>query len=285
MKRYACSILYQYNEKEVGVLLKSALDKLGFYPKFMDIYFNEMKDSFDDIPYDSNYLRKILKRDSGTITIKSQLYDDGKRETNNWFRIGFNIDSPFGLDTCLFEWSNADLDFLLSDDRFDFFLCSPNLMYCYVYDQYDCMNQSNERIDSYIINYPGRAYNVVKNFMNVDVVDVSQHWGRYISTRGITFMAAPLMWFGNEYFKIVPKDVLLKFNGASIVSCSSFDLVRVRLFDLYDGAEKEENRLRQEEFWRQLDLQKKAEQYEKDRPFDFLARHKERAIAMKKRKK
>ncbi|MEP7278843.1 MAG: hypothetical protein ABI813_09390 [Bacteroidota bacterium] len=145
------------------------------------------------------------------------------------------------------------------------------------------MNQSNDKIDSFIVNYPNQAYKTVKNFMDDDVVDVSQHWGRYVSTRGITFMAAPLMWFGDEYFKIIPKKALLKFTGASLVNHPMFDLVHIKLFHLYDDPSKKENREKQKSFWKTFELQKKAEQYEKDRPFDFIAWRNEKA-ALKKRK-
>jgi hypothetical protein len=56
------------------------------------------------------------------------------------------------------------------------------------------------------------------------------------------------------------------------------------LFDLYDDPAKVDNRQRQKDFWKTFDLQKKAEQYEKDRPIDFIAWYKERAIAKKKNK-
>ena len=284
MKRYTANFLYQYNADIAVVLFTTALKLLGFEPKYMTIFFDEFEKSLDDIVYNEEYLFKLLRKRPGTITIKSQLYDEDTRETNHWFRFGLSIDSPFGLDTCSLEWSNTSLNFLVESDKFIIFLNSQNLIYAYCYDQYDCMNESNNRIDSFIREYPNRPYKLAKDHLDDDVIDISEHWGRYVSTRGITFLAAPLMWFGEEYFKIIPKEALLKFKGASIINYPSFNLVHIKLFELYDDPAKTDNRQRQKDFWKTLDLQKKAEQYEKDRPFDFIAWYKERATAKKKKK-
>jgi hypothetical protein len=282
MKRYECNFLYQYSEDAAVALLANALKILGFEPKYMTIFFDEFERSLNDITFDEENLFKLLKKNPGTITIKSQLYDEDKRDTNNWFRFGLSVNSPFGLDTCSLEWSNVDLDPLLRSDMFSGFLNFRNLIYCYCYDQYDCVNQSNDRIESFIENYPNQPYNVVKNSMDIDVIDISEHWGKCISTRGVIFMAAPLMWFGAEYFKITSKEELLKFKGASLINYSSFDLVHIKLFELYDEPSKIENRERQKAFWNTFDLQNKALQYEKERPFDFIKWYREKSASKKK---
>lgn len=285
MKRYACSFLYRYSEENAAGLLADALKVLGFEPKYMSIFFDEFEKPLDDIVYDEEYFFELLKRRPGTITIKSQLYDEDKRETNNWFRFKLHLDRPYDSDLFSFEWSNTNLKFLVESDKFSIFLSSKNLIYCYCYDQYDCMNQSNERVDNFIENYPNQSYKIIKNFMEADAIDISEHWGRYINTLEMTFMAAPLMWFGEQYFKIISKEALLKFKGASIINYPFFSLVHIKLFEFYDDPSKAENRERQKAFWKTFDLQKKAEQYEKDRPFDFFAWYKERAASKKKKKK
>lgn len=282
MKRYACDILYKYEESNSIALLNRALDILGFTPNYMSIFFNESEKSLDDITYDKDYLLKCTRnKPHYHVTINQQLYSIEKRETNHWFKFVVNADSPFGLNTCSLEWSNVQIDFLLNEKIIRSFLQSPNLIYCYCYNQYDVSDQSNERVESFIENYPGQPYKIVKNFMDDDVIDISQHWGRVVTTRGITFMAAPLMWFGEEYFKIIPKESLLKFNGASVVDDTN--IVHIKLFDLYAAPVIPENRQRQKDFWQTFDLQKKAEQYEKDRPFDFIAWRKGRAKLKKKK--
>jgi hypothetical protein len=285
MKRYACDMLFKHNENNSITLLIQALDVLGFTPNYMSIFFNEFEKSLDDITYDKDYLLKCIKnKPHFHVTLNQQLYSVDNREINNWFKFIVNADSPFGLNTCSLEWSNTQLDFLLNEKIIKSFLENPNFIYCYCYNQYDVSNQSNEQVDSFIENYPNQPYKIVKNFMGDIVIDISQHWGRFIATRGITFMAAPLMWFGGEYFKIIPKESLLKFPGASLVNYPSLDLVHIKLFDLYDDPSKKENREKQKLFWKTFDLQKRIEQYEKDRPIDFIAWYKEKAAKKKKKK-
>ena len=285
MKKYACNFLYKYSESEMLALLTNALDVLGFEPTYMAIFFNEFEKPLDDITYDKKYLFEILKSAPISITLKSQLYDEGKRETNNWFRIKLYLDRPYDSDSCSFEWNNTNLDFLIDSDKFSVFLSSPNLVYAYCYDQYDCMNQSNNRIDSFVLEHPNKSYKIAKDHLNDDVIDVSKHWGRYVNTLEFTFMAAPLMWFGEDYFKIIPKEKLLKFKGAILINHFSFDLVHIQLFALYDDPSMIKNRERQQMFWETFDLEKKAVQYEEDRPFDFIKWYKEKAAKKKRKRK
>lgn len=282
MERYICNLLYEYSESNFITIFKQALNTLGFEVKYMRVLFDEFEKPLDDIPFDKEQLLRIVKRKPNNITLKQQLYDEKNRENNNWFKFGLNVESPFGLNTCSLEWSNTCLDFLLKEKAIETFLEIPNLIYCFCYNQYDCLNQTDERIQTFIKNYPGQQCQVVKNQTGDDVVDVSEHWGRYISTRGITFMAAPLMWFGKEYFKIIPKESLLKFTGAHAIDDG--DIIYVKLFDLYAAPTNHKNRERQKDFWQAFNLQKKAEQYEKDRPFDFITWYKER-VALKKKKR
>jgi hypothetical protein len=237
MKRYACDILYKYDKDEIVKLLTTAITSLGFEPHYMSVYFTDMKTSLDDISFDCDRLFNLLKGKSGTVTINHQLYDEEKGETNNWFRLKLVVNSPFGLDTCSFEWSNTNLNFLLNGNKIKDSLTTPKMIYAYCYDQDDNMNQSDE-----------------------DMGDISNNWGRYVDAKGFIFMAAPLMWFGDEYFKIISKDELLKFDDASLISYSYFDLVHVKLFELYDDPEKPENRAKQESFWKSFDLQNRIEQ-------------------------
>lgn len=285
MERYSCSILYKFNKDDFLESFKNALQVLGFEPLYMDIYIDEFSNSLDDIRYDTDYVFDLAQKKPSTILLKNKIYDADTRTTDFfWFRFRLSIDSPFGLDTCSFEWSNNNLEFLVNNNLFNTFLNSTNLIYCYCYNQFDCMRQSNASMNNPDFEKPWKPGEMSRDFILNNAIDVSEHWGRYVSTRGVTFMAAPLMWFGEEYFKITAKEALLKFTGASLVNYPSLDLVHIKLFDLYDDPSKKENREKQKFFWKTFDLQKKIEQYEKDRPIDFIAWYKEKA-AMKKKKK
>lgn len=282
MKRYSCDILYKYKEKDSIDSLNNALGVLGFEPNFMSVYYDEFKKSLNDVPYDKEQMLKIFNNKPASIIIKHQLYNEDIRDKNDWFQIKLNLDSPFGLDTFNLAWSNTNMDFLFARNRLSFFIENPLLIYSYCYDQYDCFQQTNEMIDVFVQDYPGQSYTITKNFMDDDVIDTSQHWGKYISTKGMKFMSAPLMWYGCDFFDIISKEELLSFSAASTVKNSNFEIVNIKLFDLYDNPSYPANRLKQKEFWTYFNLKERAEKYERDRPFDYFAWAEEKRIKKKR---
>lgn len=284
MRQYLCQILYAYSEKEALAFILKALKVLGFQPKYMNISFNEFEKSLDDIAFEEEFLFTLLKRKPNTITILNQLYDEDNMENYSWFRFSLSIDTAFTLKTCSLEWSNSSLNFLLSSKEFKTFLDVENLIYCYCYDQLDCMDQSDTSKVNPEFNSPWKFGEHSRDFILTNAKDISEHWGRYVSTRGITFMAAPIMYFGKEFYKIIPKEELIKFKSASLIDHSTFEIVYIVLFDLYDIPSKKGNRISQKEFWKFFDLQKKIAQYEKTHPIDFVKWLKERGTSNKKRK-
>ncbi len=284
MRRYICSMLYKYKEEQVIVLLSKALKVLGFEPKYMNVFFDEFSNSLDDVSFDEKYLFTLMKRNPGAITIKSKLYDEDKQEDFFWFRFKLDIDTAYGLDTCSLEWSNSNLDFLLNSNDFKSFLGFENLIYSYCYNQLDCMEQSDNSMVNPGFNTPSQPGERTRDFILNNTVDVSEHWGRYVSTRGIVFMAAPLMWFGKEFYTITPKEELIKFKDASLIKHPSFDTIYIVLFDLYDTPSKRENRMKQRDFWKFFDLQNKIDRYEQNNPVDFTKWLLERAALKKKQK-
>lgn len=285
MKRYSCSILYSFNENNFLNFFSSALETLGFEPAYMTVYFDEFTNPLEDIRYDKNHVIKLLGKKPTTITLKNKIYDPDENTSGYcWFRFKLILDNPYKEEFCSLEWSNNSLDFLFRSKEFNYFLESKSLIYCYCYNQEDCMKQSNTSIINPEFEKPQAANSKQQEFILKDAINISEHWGRYIKALEFVFMAAPLMWFGEEYFKIIPQEKLLKFAGASLINFSTYNLVHVKLFDLYDDPEKTMNRQRQKEFWETFSLQNKAEQYKEERPIDFIAWYKERATTKKKRK-
>jgi hypothetical protein len=256
MKKYACNILYKFTEIDSKRLFNLAIKNIGFSPSYMDIHFEGMKKSIEDATFDINQLHGHLKATPGVITIKNQLYNEDNRETNDWFRFRLIFKGAWGLNFCSLEWSNSQLDFLTTENWLvNNFLIQENLLYCYCYDQYDCMDQSNSKISSFKRTYPNESFKTVINYMGDEVIDLSTHWGRYVSTQGITFIAAPLMWFGKEYFKIIPEQKLIKFENTSLIRSDSFDLIHIKLFDLYSNPSERQNRDKQRRYWEYFNLQ------------------------------
>lgn len=285
MKKYACTNLYKCEELEdVSDLLSLAIKVLGFEPKYMDVFFNEFSEPLNDISFDGEYLYLLLKKQPNTIIIKNKLYDEDNPNSCYSFSLKIGTNENFSLQTCSLSWLNTNLDFLLNGNEFKSFIELKNLVYCYCYDQYDCHNQSDTSRINPDIDKPLSSGEMTRDYILHDI-DISEHWGRVVSVRGISFMAAPLMWFGTEFYKIIPKEKLLSFKDASLIKQVPFDVTYVALFDLYDEPSKQENRIKQKEFWKSLDLQNVITKYENDNPIDAVAWLKARAAQKKLQKR
>lgn len=286
MKRYTCNISYKCsNQSLISNLLAIAIKNLGFEPKYMSLFFDEFSKPANDLPYDETAMFALLKRLPGSITIKNKLYDEDNPEASSGFSLALITNEHFPLQSCILTWSNNNLDFLLNKNDFQLFIGFENLIYCYCYDQYDCYQQSyTRRINSEFDKSLEVEYRSGE-FIFDDVIDISKHWGRSINARGLSFMAAPVMWFGSEFYKIISKEAFLNYENSSLMSYLSADVIRVNLFDLYDDASKEENRNKQKEFWEFFDLQNKIHLYEQESPVDFMKWLKDRATIKQNMKK
>lgn len=49
------------------------------------------------------------------------------------------------------------------------------------------------------------------------------------------FIAAPVMFFGKEYFSIIPKEILLKVPNSQEFIINWQDVISIKLFDLYEN--------------------------------------------------
>jgi hypothetical protein len=254
MKKYNCTILYAYREGTIPDLMALALPKLGFVPGYMTAFFDEFEDPLEDIEFDESRLFSILERIPGTVTIQNKLYDEAG--SNYWFRLRISSEAAGGPPMCSLEWSNANLDFLLDMGGVTSFLGFDGLIYCYCYDQLDCRGGAS-------------------------MDDLSEHWGRSVSAKGCTLMAAPLMWFGRGFAEIIPLDELLQFEGASVVEEAGHELVKIKLFDLYESPAIPANRQKQKEFWTFFDLQDRLDRYVQSYKVNFEEVLKARAARKK----
>jgi hypothetical protein len=282
--QYTSIISYQYVSGEEITLLLTASKILGFEPKYMSLFFDEFEGQIDDIPFDIGKLMELIKRKPATITIKNKLYEEAAEGNVKWFRFSQAIDTPFDLKTVSLEWSNSNLDFLLTNSEFKVLMSSKNLLYCYCYNQLDCMQQSNTTIKTFLNDYPNLPFKIAKNHLGDDIVDISEHWGRYIKVQDLFFVAAPLMWFGKSFFQIISRNELLSFKESSIVNFEGTECIYIVLFDLYDNPSKKENREAQERFWKLFMLKHRIEKYELDHPVDYMAWIRDKKIRRKNKK-
>jgi hypothetical protein len=259
MKRFSGILIFTYDFEELNRIIKLALNNLGFNPTYIDIFGNE---NSNDILYESNNILNYLDEDIITLIIKNRI--DNEMGDFCWFRI--KVDRLF-YNTFSLEWSNSNLEFLLGNNEFEqllgvSFICG----YCYNVD--DSFAQTSDSIDSYKKNYPNDKIRITKNMFGDKAIDVSKNWGRYEKTSGLFFIAAPLMWYGKEYYSLISKEKLLSFRDVTIKIINGNEVININLFGLYEYPSLDANRKKQEEFWAFFDLQNVINNYKKRKFID-----------------
>lgn len=232
----------------LSVFFDNIIKSLDFKPDKMDIYYNEFSTPKSFIKYNSNLLNALsLSELDGGVTSFS-LYDN--RYTNEritpFFRVKI-LDTTFSNKqvVCLFEWVSYsklyfDLDVLflsnyLSDEA--------KIIFLIAYNQLDGIAGIEKQ------NYFKRIFSS------------QAKWGKRIFVNSIPFIAAPVMFFGNEYYSIIPKDVLLKVPNSQELIVRGQEVIAIRLFDLYDNPNLHRNT--QKKYWQITSLSQRIKKYEK----------------------
>lgn len=233
----------------LSVFFDNIIKSLDFKPDKMDIYYNEFSTPKFFIKYNSNLLNALsLSELDGGVTSFS-LYDN--RYTNEritpFFRVKI-LDTTFSNKqvVCLFEWVSYsklyfDLDVLflsnyLSDEA--------KIIFLIAYNQLDGIAGIEKQ------NYFKRIFSS------------QAKWGKRIFVNSIPFIAAPVMFFGNEYYSIIPKDVLLKVPNSQELIVKGQEVIAIRLFDLYDNPNLHRNT--QKKYWQITSLSQRIKKYEKE---------------------
>ena len=233
----------------LSVFFDNIIKSLDFKPDKMDIYYNEFSTPKSFIKYNSNLLNALfLSELDGGVTSFS-LYDN--RYTNEritpFFRVKI-LDTTFSNKqvVCLFEWVSYsklyfDLDVLflsnyLSDEA--------KIIFLIAYNQLDGIAGIEKH------NYFKRIFSS------------QAKWGKRIFINSIPFIAAPVMFFGNEYYSIIPKDVLLKVPNSQELIVRGQEVIAIRLFDLYDNPNLHRNT--QKKYWQITSLSQRIKKYEKE---------------------
>lgn len=91
------------------------------------------------------------------------------------------------------------------------------------------------------------------------------------------FIAAPVMFFGKEYFSIIPKEILLKVPNSQEFIINRQDVISIKLFDLYENPNL--HRDSQKKYWKITSLSKRIEKYKEkifsiDAVIQYRARYK-----------
>lgn len=232
----------------LSIYFDGIIKSLDFKPYKMDIYYNEFSTPKSFIKYNSNLLNILsLSELDGGVTSFS-LYDNrySNEKVTPFFRAKI-LDTTFSNKqvVCLFEWVsypklyfNLDVSFLcnnLSDDA--------KIIFLIAYNQLDGIAEIETQ------NYFKKIFNS------------QAKWGKKIIVNNIPFIAAPVMFFGKEYYNIIPKDVLLKVPNSQELMVRGQEIVAVKLFDLYENPNLYRNI--QKKYWEITSLSQRLKECKK----------------------
>lgn len=249
MDRYTCVLYFKYKYSDISAVFTNAVLNPGFSPALIDVYINNESNPQFGVRYSEDALTKFLESKASFILIKSGEYVEGGID----FSISLKINHDYDL--CQITWNCNKLDFLFEKNSIDTYIMHDNFFYGYCCNSNDMLKQSNDDIDLFEIDYPGESYKTIKQ-KGRKVVDISENWGRSQMICGINFLAAPKMWFGIHFYKIIPKEKFILFPLAKLMEFNGTERIHVSLFDLNDSPSISSNRDKQKLFWHFFDFQK-----------------------------
>ncbi len=259
MEKYYCELVTRVNVQGLPKLLSSVIGLLDFEPSKMDVYYNEFKQSKDFIHYSEKYILNNLSKSEvdGGITSFS-LYDKHYtyEDATPFFRFKLS-DSTLNeeLVNYTFEWvAYQNLDWLIKDDFILKYLVQEGveLVYLIAYNQNDVYRETQDAKEN--IGLSSKLFR-------------TKNWGRKEIVNGITFIAAPLMYFGSAYDKVISIDDLKNYKKAVAIKINDSEIIKIEIFPLYEKTK--EYRKEQEYYWKKLNLEKQIKNYREATKIDF----------------
>lgn len=259
--------------------LKSIIERfitiLCFEPQNMDVYYNEFKKMKYKIPYSANVMNalSVSELDGGITGLT--LYPPKTADFNNTMDFRIHIyDTSFenGQVRCSFEWTamhevrnnyiNGILNLVIQE--------GIELIYLLAYDYLDA-------------NHEMERYNGLRKSSNpITDEDV---WGRreLENRTNFSFVAAPIMYYGKEYYSIVPQKALLSVSNSQVISIMGHEIISIKLFDINEPPSK--HREMQKAYWISTSLERCIMEYRKKQSFSAFEYFKQRAEKWQMRKR
>ena len=107
-----------------------------------------------------------------------------------------------------------------------------------------------------------------------------RQWGKMVMIKDLPFIAAPVMFFGKDYFSIIPKKELLKVPNSQDITIKEQEIISIKLFGLYENPNLHRNS--QKKYWKVTSLSQRIKKY-KEQTFsiDAISQYKKRYEKMK----
>lgn len=231
----------------------------------MDIYYKEFSTPKFFIKYNPKLLQLLsLAEVDGGIT-SFNLYDNKYSNENvtPFFRAKI-LDTTFSNNQviCILEWVSYSTLYFTPDIHFlNKYLCNEvKIVFLFAYNQLDVRT--------------GKT-NFLKKILNSE-----SRWGKRVMVNSMPFIAAPVMFYGKEYFRIIPKDILLKIPNSQEITIKNQDIVAIKLFGLYENPNL--HRDSQKRYWKTTSLSLRIKKYQENVfSEDAITQYKKRYKKMK----
>lgn len=233
----------------------------------MDIFYNEFSTPKFFIKYNPKLLQLLsLAEVDGGIT-SFNLYDNKYSNENvtPFFRAKI-LDTTFSNNQviCILEWvSYPTLYFSPNIHFLSSYLCDEaKIVFLFAYDQFD-------------VRYKSEKTNYIKSLLSPQL-----RWGKLVMVKSMPFIAAPVMFFGKEYFSIIPKEILLKVPNSQEFIINEQDVISIKLYDLYENPNL--HRDSQKKYWKITSLSLRIKKYQENVfSEDAITQYKKRYKKMK----
>lgn len=249
----------------LSVFFERIINSLDFTPNKMDIYYNEFSTPKFFIKYNPKLLQLLsLAEVDGGIT-SFNLYDNKYSNENvtPFFRAKI-LDTTFSNNQviCILEWVSYSTLYFNPDIHFlNKYLCNEvKIVFLFAYNQLDVRTGKTNFLKK-ILNYESR-------------------WGKRVMVNSMPFIAAPVMFYGKEYFRIISKDILLKIPNSQEITIKNQDIVAIKLFGLYENPNL--HRDSQKRYWKTTSLSLRIKKYQENVfSEDAITQYKKRYKKMK----
>lgn len=246
MNNLTLELNFNAKTKDFSDIGKLMGKNFGFEPRYIKKF--EDGEMSDEIPFSQELFLEYMQNEPRSIYIMSSMYEDNS--SLSWCH--FTFDSTYRIFSI--KWRNIDFDIFLISVFFHSLIHNTEFICGYLFNTNDVFDQNYDKISYH--KSKGNIFKTKKNNFNEDVVDTSENWGRHITGGGINFMAAPKIWVGQLFYKIIPEQKLRPFTNKSTPA-------EIDLFDYNEYPVSNKSREKQKQFWKEIDLSMSAEEYEK----------------------
>lgn len=225
------------------------INSLNFTPSKMDVFYNEFSTPQFFIKYNPQLpdLLSLAEVDGGITSFS--LYDNKYSNENvtPFFRAKI-LDTTFSNEqvACILEWVSYPTLYFNPDTNFlSKYLCDEvKIVFLFAYDQLDAKTEKEKT-------------NYLKTLLNPQ-----SKWRKKVMVNSMPFIAAPVMFFGKEYFSIIPKEILLKVPNSQEIAIKEQELIAIKLFELYDNPNR--HREFQKKYWKVTSLSRRIKEYQEN---------------------